>query len=112
MGKHEFARAFGRRHGEEDDEENEDGGTGPVDAKGVDLVEVFREEDIDEVADEHTRPEAKDCLPLVGNKILVPKRNSTENKLCTSKVDGQGHRPVANKSQPPSDPASDWGPFW
>lgn len=50
MCEDELARAFRGGHGEEDDEEDDYGCTGPVDTEGVNLVEILGEEHIDQVA--------------------------------------------------------------
>ena len=72
MAEDELSASVIVRHAEQDDHDDDDTGTGPVDADLVDDIQVFGAEDVDAHAYQHDGPERKDRLPCVRSPVIAP----------------------------------------
>lgn len=106
MSKDKRSVATSVRHSQQRDHDDDHAAPRPVYTDLVDQVKVFGTKDIDTHANQHDGPEHQDGLVLVRHKVFFPERDGRQDQLPPREIDTQSDRPIADKCEPASNPAS------
>lgn len=111
MRKNKLSIASLIRHGQKRHENDHDTPRCPINAHFIDQIQPLGKEDIHQRTASNHRPKHENGLPSVGDKVLIPERNGTEDQLPSREGDTERDGPIANEGEPAIDEGHGGGPF-
>ena len=91
------------RHRQQRHQDNYHTSPRPKDTHFIDQVQPLGQEDINSRATEDNSPERQDGLPGIGDKVLIPERDGTEDQLAAGEGDAERDGPVPDEGDPAVD---------